>query len=123
MAAKTKAKDTKPGKALARKKCVPCEGNVKPLTQTQARELMPELDEEWALIDEAHLLARGFHFKNFKKTMEFVNKVAAIAEEEQHHPDLTISYGDVGIELMTHAIGGLSENDFILAAKIDELGK
>ena len=123
MATKRKSADKKPGKALARKKCVPCEGNVKPLTRAQAEALMPELHEEWALIDEAHLLARGLHFKNFKKTMEFINKVAAIAEEEQHHPDLTISYGDVGIELSTHAIGGLSENDFILAAKIDELGK
>ncbi|HVV39259.1 MAG TPA: 4a-hydroxytetrahydrobiopterin dehydratase [Candidatus Paceibacterota bacterium] len=106
---------------LAKKKCVPCEGNVKPLTKEQAEALMPELNPEWALIDEAHLLARSFHFKNFKKTVAFFNKVAAIAEEEQHHPDLTISYGDVGIELTTHAIEGLSENDFILAAKIDEL--
>lgn len=123
MATKRKPADKKPGKPLARKKCVPCEGNIKPLNQAQAQALMPELHEEWALIDQAHLLARGFHFKNFKKTMEFINKVAAIAEEEQHHPDLSISYGDVGIELSTHAIGGLSENDFILAAKIDEISK
>ncbi|HVV14952.1 MAG TPA: 4a-hydroxytetrahydrobiopterin dehydratase [Candidatus Paceibacterota bacterium] len=107
---------------LAKKKCVPCEGGVKPLTEEAAQDLMKELDPEWALIDEAHILARGFHFKDFKKTMVFVNKVAAIAEEEQHHPDLTISYGDVGVELTTHAIHGLSENDFILAAKIDMLG-
>ena len=123
MASKNKPFDKTQGEPLARKKCIPCEGNVKPLTQAQAQDLMQELDPEWALIDEAHLLARSFHFKNFKKTMEFVNKVAAIAEEEQHHPDLTISYGDVGIELSTHAIEGLSENDFILAAKIDELRK
>lgn len=107
---------------LARKKCVPCEGNVKPLTPEQANKLLKELND-WSLIDEAHLLAKSFHFKNFEQTMEFVNKVAAIAEEEEHHPDLTISYGDVGIELTTHAIAGLSENDFIMAAKIDELGK
>ncbi|HWB33992.1 MAG TPA: 4a-hydroxytetrahydrobiopterin dehydratase [Candidatus Paceibacterota bacterium] len=108
---------------LAKKKCVPCEGGVKPMTQEAAIALMPELNDEWALIDEAHLLARSFHFKNFKKTMEFVNKVAAIAEHEGHHPDMTVSYGDVGIELTTHAIDGLSENDFIVAAKIDEISK
>lgn len=106
---------------LAKKKCIPCEGAVLPLTPAQAGELMKELDPEWALIDEAHLLARSLHFKDFKETIAFVNKVAAIAEEEQHHPDLTISYGDVGIELTTHAIHGLSENDFIVAAKIDML--
>jgi 4a-hydroxytetrahydrobiopterin dehydratase len=83
---------------------------------------MKELDSEWALIDEAHLLAKSFHFADFAKAMAFVTKVAAIAEEEGHHPDITISYGDVGLELSTHAIHGLSENDFILAAKVDMLG-
>ena len=83
---------------------------------------MKHLDSEWMLIDEARLLAKSFRFKDFKATMEFVNKVAAIAEEEGHHPDLTISYGSATVELMTHAIGGLSENDFIVAAKIDKLG-
>ncbi|HVU79959.1 MAG TPA: 4a-hydroxytetrahydrobiopterin dehydratase [Candidatus Paceibacterota bacterium] len=109
--------------SLAKKKCVPCEGGVKPMTPEEAIKLMPELDPEWALIDEAHLLARSFHFKDFKQTMAFVNKVAEIAEEEGHHPDMTVSYSDVGIELTTHAIEGLSENDFIVAAKIDEIGK
>ncbi|HVZ76125.1 MAG TPA: 4a-hydroxytetrahydrobiopterin dehydratase [Candidatus Paceibacterota bacterium] len=108
---------------LAKKKCVPCEGGTKPMPHDEAQKLMPELNPEWALIDEGHLLARSFHFKDFKKTMEFVNKVAAIAEEEGHHPDMTVSYGDVGVELTTHAIDGLSENDFIVAAKIDEISK
>jgi 4a-hydroxytetrahydrobiopterin dehydratase len=76
---------------------------------------------EWVLVDDAHLLAREFHFKDFKEAMAFTNKVADIAEAEGHHPDLSISWGSVGVELTTHAIGGLSENDFILAAKIDEL--
>lgn len=106
---------------LSEKKCIPCEGGVEPLTKEQGQELMKELDGEWTLIDDGHLLVRSFEFPNFKKTMEFVNKVAALAEEENHHPDLTVSYGNVGIELMTHAIEGLSENDFILAAKIDEI--
>jgi 4a-hydroxytetrahydrobiopterin dehydratase len=107
---------------LAKKKCIPCEGNVPPLTADEAKEMMKELDG-WALIDDMHLLAKSFHFKDFKQTMEFVNKVAAIAEEEGHHPDLTVGYDTVTIELMTHAIGGLSENDFIVAAKIDKIRK
>lgn len=107
---------------LAKKKCVPCEGNVPPLTREQAEKLLQEV-KKWALIDNAHLLAKSFRFKNFVETMKFVNEVARIAEEEGHHPDLTVSYGSVTVELMTHAIGGLSENDFILAAKIDEIKK
>ncbi len=106
--------------SLAQKKCIPCEGNVPPLTPAQAQEMMQHLNE-WSLIDEAHLLAKSFQFKDFKDTMQFVNAVAAIAEEEGHHPDLTVSYSSVTVELMTHAIGSLSENDFIVAAKIDEI--
>jgi 4a-hydroxytetrahydrobiopterin dehydratase len=107
---------------LAKKKCIPCEGNVPPLSQGEAMEFLKQLDD-WSLIDAAHLLAKSFRFKDFAHTMGFVNKVAAIAEEEGHHPDLTVSYDNVTIELMTHAIGGLSENDFIVAAKIDEISK
>ena len=106
---------------LSEKKCIPCEGGVDPLSRAEAEKLLTELND-WSLIDEAHLLAKRFHFKDFKDTMVFVNKVAAIAEEEGHHPDLTIGYGNATVELMTHAIGGLSENDFIVAAKIDQLG-
>lgn len=106
---------------LATKKCVPCEGNVPPLPPDKAQEIMAQLDPEWMLVDEAHLLARSFRFKDFAQTMEFVNKVAKIAEAEGHHPDLTVTYGAVTVELMTHAIGGLSENDFIVAAKIDQI--
>ncbi len=108
---------------LSKKKCVPCEGNVPPLTVEKAEALMKELSEGWMLVDHASMLAKHFHFKNFGETMEFVNKIAAIAEAEGHHPDLSVSYADVGVELMTHAIGGLSENDYILAAKIDEIQK
>jgi 4a-hydroxytetrahydrobiopterin dehydratase len=106
---------------LSEKKCIPCEGGVPPLTQAESEELLEQLNPEWQLVDGGGLLARSFIFPNFKKTMEFVNKVADIAEEENHHPDMTVSYGNVGVELMTHAIGGLSENDFVLAAKIDEI--
>lgn len=105
---------------LSKRKCVPCEGGVPPLTEEQAEALNAQLND-WTLIDGAALLAKSFRFPNFAKTMEFVNKVAAIAEEEGHHPDMNVSYGGVTIELMTHAIGGLSDNDFIVAAKIDEI--
>ena len=105
---------------LSKRKCVPCEGNVPPLTEAEAEALNQELNE-WTLVDGAALLAKSFRFPDFKQTMAFVNKVAELAEEQGHHPDMTVSYGGVTIELMTHAIGGLSENDFILAAKIDEI--
>lgn len=116
-------KDSATKKApLARRKCIPCEGGVPPLTPGEAQELNKELNE-WMLIDGANLLAKSFRFTDFKETMRFVNNVAAIAEEEGHHPDMTVSYDSVSVELMTHAIGGLSLNDFIVAAKIDELEK
>ncbi|HEY5383431.1 MAG TPA: 4a-hydroxytetrahydrobiopterin dehydratase [Candidatus Paceibacterota bacterium] len=106
---------------LSKRKCIPCEEeNTPPLKPSEAKELMKQLDD-WMLIDEANLLAKSFRFKDFAETMRFVNKVAAIAEEVGHHPDLTVSYSSITVELMTHAIGGLSENDFIVAAKIDEL--
>lgn len=112
--------DKTQGEPLARKKCVPCEGNVAPFGREEAKKLLQQVDT-WTLVDDAHLLAKSFKFKNFVETMKFVNEVARVAEEEGHHPDMTVSYSSATIELMTHAIGGLSENDFILAAKIDEI--
>ena len=106
---------------LAKKKCVPCEGGVKPYTPEEAQELMKELSKGWMLIDDAHLLVKEFRFKDFAVAMAFANKVGEIAETEQHHPELSIGWGRVSVELTTHAIDGLSENDFILAAKIDEI--
>lgn len=106
---------------LAKKRCKPCEGGVDPLFCEQSEALLKELSPEWMLIDQCRMLARTYTFKNFNEALVFANKVGAIAEEEQHHPDLTLGYGNLGVELTTHAIGGLSENDFIVAAKIDEL--
>ncbi len=106
---------------LARKRCIPCEGGVDPLTESEAHKLLPQLEAGWMLIDGGRMLAKSFTFENFVQTMEFVNKIVKVAEEEQHHPDFSISYNNLSVELMTHAIDGLSENDFILAAKIDEL--
>jgi 4a-hydroxytetrahydrobiopterin dehydratase len=108
---------------LAKKKCVPCEGGVPALFCEKAEELLAELSPEWMLIDQCRMLARTFNLPDFKAALELANKIGAIAEEEGHHPDLTLGYGNVGVELTTHAIGGLSENDFIVAAKIDEITK
>lgn len=106
---------------LAKKKCVPCEGGVKPYTPQEAQNMMGELSKGWMLIDDAHLLVKEFRFKDFAAAMKFANLVGEVAEAEQHHPDLSISWGRVSVELTTHAIEGLSENDFILAAKIDRI--
>ena len=108
---------------LSKKKCVPCEGGVDPYTPEAAQKMMDELDKDWMLIDNAHLLVREFHLKDFAEALALANKIGAIAEEEEHHPELTVGWGRVSVELTTHAIDGLSENDFILAAKIDELQK
>lgn len=104
---------------LSEKKCVACEGGMPSLNLKQINGFMKELSAGWELQD-GHLV-KEWKFKDFKETMAFVNKVADIAESEGHHPDLFISYGKLKIELWTHAVGGLSENDFILAAKIDFL--
>ncbi len=106
---------------LAKKKCVPCEGGVEPLNLDRAQELLKELHSDWMLIDQCRMLARSFVLKDFVQALALTNKIGAIAEAEQHHPDLTLGYGSLGVELTTHAIGGLSENDFIVAAKIDEI--
>jgi len=89
-----------------------------PLTSEKIGEYLPQLNE-WEVLDNLKIRKR-FKFKNFVEAMGFVNKVAEIAEEDGHHPDITINYNRVTISLTTHAIGGLSENDFIVAAKIDE---
>lgn len=105
---------------LKNKKCLPCEGGIKKLDYSEIQEKIKQINPKWALNRENHLL-RKFNFINFRHTMDFVNEVAILAEDEGHHPDLFISYATCIVELWTHAIGGLSENDFILAAKIDEL--
>ena len=106
--------------SLADKKCVPCETRVPPFTPDEIKQHLPELKLTWEVIDNKKL-KHVFKFKNFKAAMEFVNKVAAVAESEGHHPDMYIFYSKVRIELWTHFIGGLHENDFILAAKIEQL--
>jgi 4a-hydroxytetrahydrobiopterin dehydratase len=105
---------------LKSKKCVPCEGGAKPLERSRADELMREL-KGWEPDESRRSLHKRLRFRDFAQTMAFVNRVAALAEAEGHHPDLGIHYNVLDVNLSTHAIGGLSENDFILAAKIDGL--
>ncbi|MDP3988706.1 MAG: 4a-hydroxytetrahydrobiopterin dehydratase [bacterium] len=104
---------------LREKKCVPCEGGTQPLTAGEVRALLPHISSAWSVEDD-NVLVREYAFKDFKEALMFVNKVGAIAEKEDHHPDILLyGYNRVRIRLSTHAIGGLSENDFILATKID----
>lgn len=103
---------------LSKQKCVPCEGGMSPMSEANAQKHLREV-RDWALAGKT--IMKTITFKNFIEAMEFVNRVAKVAEEQGHHPDISISYRKVTFTLWTHAIGGLSINDFIIAAKIDEL--
>ena len=106
---------------LVEKKCIVCEsGNVKPMSRADSERLLLEV-EGWNLDAKAKVISKDFVFKNFDKAMDFVNMVADIAEIEGHHPDITILYNKVLLKCSTHSIKGLSENDFILAAKINSI--
>lgn len=105
---------------LTNKQCKPCEGGVPPLTAEEANKLLQQL-QGWSLAD--NRISKTFEFKNHYQTMAFVNAVAWLSHREDHHPDMTVGYNKCQIEYMTHAINGLSENDFICAAKIDWLFK
>ncbi|MCP6720059.1 MAG: 4a-hydroxytetrahydrobiopterin dehydratase [Patescibacteria group bacterium] len=105
---------------LLSKKCVACEGGVEPFTSSQAEEYLREVSG-WKLNSDSKGIEREFKFKDFKESISFINRVAEVAESEGHHPDIHVSYNRVHIELSTHSIRGLSENDFILAAKINSL--
>ena len=105
---------------LADKKCVPCEGGVEPMKFPEIQKYLDILTNPWELIEE-NKIKYQFKFKDFKKAIEFVNKVADIANTENHHPDITIHYNKVIINLSTHSIGGLSINDFVMASKIERL--
>ena len=108
---------------LLKKKCIPCEGGVLPFDVTEIHKYQKKVDG-WDItknIKNNYLLEKNFRFNNFKESQNFVNKVGEISEEEGHHPDITFGWGYVKINITTHAIEGLSENDFILAAKIDQI--
>lgn len=107
---------------LTQKKCVPCEGGVEPCTLPFVTEQLATL-EGWQLTEDKLKIEKKWVVKNFVEALAFCNRVGEVAEAEAHHPDLHLeNYKNVRIEIWTHAIGGLSENDFILAAKIDEVG-
>ncbi len=102
---------------LANKECVPCKGGTPPLPPEKAQSLLGELDE-WTIEQEYHL-TRSFDFPDFAKALDFVNRVGEIAEQQQHHPDIYLAWGNVRVEVWTHKIRGLTESDFILAARVD----
>ena len=102
---------------LSARKCKPCEGGTPPMVEKEVKAMLEKVDDwEWR----ENKIRKGFKFKDFSESMKFVNSVAALAEEEGHHPNIFISWNRVTLTLTTHAIGGLSVNDFILAAKIDK---
>lgn len=108
---------------LLEKKCVPCEGGILPFDISEIHKYQKKVDD-WDVIKNKKLiyfLEKNFKFKNFLESQNFVIKVGEISEKENHHPDITFGWGYVKIEITTHAIEGLSENDFILAAKIDQI--
>jgi 4a-hydroxytetrahydrobiopterin dehydratase len=109
--------------ALTEKHCKACDGGTQPLSRDAAEQLKRELNAAWQIANDGKALKREFRFKNFYHTMSFVNAVAYIANAEDHHPDLEVGYNYCRVLFTTHAIGGLSENDFICAAKIDALTK
>jgi 4a-hydroxytetrahydrobiopterin dehydratase len=106
---------------LAAKHCKPCEGGVPALTTAAAAELRKALHADWALSADGKWISRRFEFPGFGRTMGFVNAVAWIAESEGHHPDMEVGYGRCVVKWSTHAVDGLTENDFICAAKVDQL--
>ncbi|MHC4183279.1 MAG: 4a-hydroxytetrahydrobiopterin dehydratase, partial [Planctomycetota bacterium] len=105
--------------SLARKECVPCKGGVPPLKGDELNRLSEQV-EGWDVIEEHHL-SKTYKFPNFVKALEFVNKAGNIAEQQGHHPNIFLTWGKARIEVWTHKIDGLTESDFILAAKIDEI--
>jgi 4a-hydroxytetrahydrobiopterin dehydratase len=104
---------------LSKKHCVPCHGGVPPLDEDARARLLTELGGGWVVAD-GHHLSKTYAFADFAEALGFVNRVGAIAEAEGHHPDVHLAWGKVRLEIWTHAIDGLTESDFILAAKADD---
>ena len=104
---------------LTQQKCVACEGDVTPFNQVEAEVLLKQIPG-WELSSDGKTISNKYTFKDFKEALAFVNTVGAIADSEGHHPDIELGWGKVNISLTTHAIKGLSQNDFIVAAKIDQ---
>ena len=108
---------------LSKKKCVPCEGNIPPFDKSEIHNYLKKVDG-WDVKsnqDNSFYLVKEFNFKDFKQSQNFINKIGDIAEQENHHPDLSFGWGYCKVKISTHAIKGLAESDSILAAKIDEI--
>lgn len=106
---------------LSQQTCKPCEGGVDPLSRDEAQEMLERLAGNWALSSDGKSISAEFRFKEFYRTMSFINAVAWVANQQDHHPDIAFGYNYATITFTTHAIGGLSENDFICAARVDAL--
>ena len=104
---------------LAARKCRPCDGDTPPLKREEAERLLAQVSTAWVLTEDAHAIRREFGFRDFYRTMSFVNALAHIANIEDHHPDLEVGYNYCRVTFTTHAVRGLSENDFVCAAKVD----
>ncbi len=107
------------GEKLAEKVCAPCRGGVPPLTAEQRAPLLEQLTD-WEVVD-GHHLRRDYSFDSFLAALDFTNRAGKVAEEQGHHPEITVGWGHAKVEIWTHKIDGLTESDFILAAKFDEL--
>jgi 4a-hydroxytetrahydrobiopterin dehydratase len=105
---------------LAQKECKPCEGHTTPLQGDDLSQMQSQLDGGWQVAGDH--LEKKYEFPDFRQALTFTNRVGEIAEQQNHHPDIFLTYGEVRLQLSTHNAGGLTENDFILAAKINELG-
>ena len=108
--------------ALAERQCVPCKGGVPPLKGQELAKLAGQLDGGWQVVAE-HQLEKEYRFENFRDALAFTNKVGELAEQQQHHPDIYLAWGKVKLTLWTHKIDGLTESDFVMAAKADQLNK
>jgi 4a-hydroxytetrahydrobiopterin dehydratase len=104
---------------LKNKSCVPCRGGIPPLLHEQIESLLSQLGNDWQVVDDHHL-EKAYSFDNFQQALEFTNTIGAIAEAEGHHPDIYLAWGKVRLTIWTHKIDGLTESDFILAAKADD---
>jgi 4a-hydroxytetrahydrobiopterin dehydratase len=105
---------------LATKQCVPCRGGIPPLKGSALSDLQRKLGHEWQVVSEHHL-EKEFRFPNFRQALAFTNQIGELAETNNHHPDIYLAWGKVKVTLWTHKIDGLTESDFVMAAKIEEL--
>jgi 4a-hydroxytetrahydrobiopterin dehydratase len=105
---------------LSAKKCIPCSGDTPPLTEESVQRLQDELGHGWEVVDNHHL-EKAYNFPDFRQALDFVNRVGGMAEEQGHHPDIYLTWGKVRITIWTHKIDGLTESDFIFAAKVEKL--